>query len=295
MGRDMRDIRSVLITGGTGSLGRALSGFLLANEMCERICILSRNEHAQAAMRADLGDDPRCRWFIGDTRDVARLERAMQGVDLVIHAAALKRVEVARYNVEEAIRTNVDGAVNVVEAARRASVDRVVGISTDKAVRPINTYGQTKALMESLFLSANESSGSVGPKFSLCRYGNVFASAGSLIPKWVGMLRSGAKELPVTNLSCTRYYMDVKEAVELVIATAANMRGGEIAVPTLPAYQLDDVLEALGAKYVVTGLPKWEKLHEQMTDEGTSQTARRLSIDFLREAIFRETGYRAHG
>lgn len=288
---DFDKIPSVLITGATGSLGRALCRFLLQHDLAERICVFSRGEHAQAATRDELQDDPRLRLFIGDVRDKDRLVRAMQGIDLVIHAAALKRIEVARYNVEEAIRTNVEGAVNVVEAARLANVGRVVGISTDKAVFPTGVYGQTKALMENLFLSANENSGAHGPKFSLCRYGNVWCSAGSVVPKWVSMIRAGAKEVPLTSESCTRYYMQMSEAVELVIGTAAHMKGGEIAIPTLPAYRLGDLVEALGVKAKTIGLPKWEKEHEQMTDVGTSETAERLSVEFLREAIFRGTGF----
>lgn len=283
---------SVLITGGTGTLGRALCKHLLSNDMVRRLCVLSRSEHVQAEVRVQLGDDPRLRMFIGDVRSAGRLERAMQGIDLVIHAAALKRVETARYNVEEAIQTNVDGSLNVVEAARRAGVRRVVGISSDKALAPINVYGQTKALMESLFLSANENSGANGPKYAICRYGNVFCSAGSVVPKWVAMIRAGARAVPVSDLRCTRYYMELSEAVELVIGTAAHMsNGGELAIPTLPAYQLGDLVEALGVEAQITGLPKWEKLAEQMTEDGSSETARRLSVDFLREAIYRETGY----
>ena len=288
----MREIKSVLVTGGTGTLGRALSAYMLENNMVERLCLLSRNEHNQADARAKLGDDPRCRWFIGDVRSVGRLVRAMQGVDLVIHAAALKRVEAARYNVEEAIQTNVDGSLNVVEAARRAGVKRVVGISSDKAVLPRNVYGQTKALMESLFLSANENSGAAGPKYAICRYGNVFFSRGSVAPKWVEMIRAGAREVPVTDPECTRYYMELREAVELVLGCAAHMsRGGELAVPELPAYRLGDLVEALGVEAKITGLPQWEKAHEQMTEGGSSATARRLSVEFLRDAIYRESGY----
>jgi UDP-N-acetylglucosamine 4,6-dehydratase/5-epimerase len=283
---------SVLITGATGTLGRALSSHLLSNNMVNRLCLLSRGEHTQAEMRAQLGDDARCRWFIGDVRQMSRLERAMQGVDLVIHAAALKRVDTARYNVEEAIQTNVGGSLNVVEAARLAGVKRVVGISSDKAFLPRNTYGQTKALMESLFLAANENSGANGPKYAICRYGNVFCSASSVVPKWVAMIRAGAKSVPLTDARCTRYYMELREAVELVVGTAAHMKnGGELAIPELPAYRLGDIVEALGVEAQVIGLPIWEKLAEQMTDEGSSETARRLSVDFLREAIYRETGY----
>lgn len=274
-------MKSVLITGGTGTLGRALTKRLLARSLCDRICIFSRGEHTQAAMREEFNDD-RLRYFIGDVRDAPRLRRAMNGCDVVIHAAALKRIEVGAYNPTEMIRTNVDGALNVVEAAQDAGVGRVIGISSDKAFQPVSPYGQTKALAESLFLAANNTVARDGPRFSVCRYGNVWCSRGSVVPKWLQMISDGAKAVPVTDPDCTRFFMKIGEAVDLVLETITTMRGGETAIPVLPAYRLGDLAEAIGVEMTITGLPKWEKRHESMSDESCSVDARRMSIEEIR-------------
>lgn len=281
----MREIKSILVTGASGTFGRAFFRFILKNNMADRICAFSRNEHAQAEMRAELNDDPRARWLIGDVRDEDRLAWAMQGIDLVVHAAALKRIEVNRYNPEEAIRTNVLGALNVVSAARRAAVSKVVGLSSDKAFLPISCYGQSKALMESVMLASNDTGGATGPRFSCVRYGNIWASAGSIVPKWLALLRSGATTVPVTSMEATRYFMLIEEAVELVIATAFHMEGGEVAVPDLPAYRVGDLVEAFGVKPKIIGLPRFEKLNESMDENRSSDKAPRLSVEFLRGAL----------
>jgi UDP-N-acetylglucosamine 4,6-dehydratase/5-epimerase len=259
--------------------------------MAQRICIFSRGEHSQADMREKLNDDPRCRWFIGDIRDRDRLIRAMCGVDLVIHAAALKRIEVGRWNPEEMVKTNIFGALNVVEAARIAGVDRVVALSTDKACESISAYGHSKAMMESIMLAANETSGARGPRFAVTRFGNVWASPGSVVPKWADMIRRGAREVPVSSPLATRFYISMKQAIELVIGCAAHMQGGELAIPTLPAYSVGDLVEAFGVEARITGLPKWEKLNEVMREGEPSCDAERLDVDFLRQAIFEATGY----
>jgi len=287
----MREFPSILITGGTGGFGRALSAHLLANNMAERVCILSRGEHAQADMRAQLGDDPRMRWMIGDVRDRDRLIRAMRGVHLVIHAAALKRIEVGRWNPEEMVKTNIVGALNVVEAARIAGVGRVVALSTDKACESISAYGHSKAMMESIMLAANETSGACGPRFAVTRFGNVWCSPGSVVPKWVDLLRRGAREVPLSSPMATRFYITMQQAVDLVIGAAAHMQGGELAIPALPAYRMADLVEAFGVEARVVGLPKWEKLHEVMREGEPSCDAERLDVDFLRRAIFEATGY----
>lgn len=292
----MREINSILVTGATGGFGRAFVAHLLANDMAQRICIFSRGEHAQADMRAQINDDPRCRWMIGDVRDRDRLIRAMRvdhnrGVDLVIHAAALKRVEVGRWNPEEMVKTNIDGAINVVEAARIAGVDRVVALSTDKACESVSAYGHSKAMMESIVLAANETSGAGGPKFSVTRFGNVWASPGSVVPKWADMIRRGAREVPLSSPLATRFYISMQQAIELVIGCAGHMQGGELAIPTLPAYQMSDLVEAFGVEARIVGLPKWEKLHEVMREGEPSRDAERLDVDFLRQAIFEATGY----
>jgi UDP-N-acetylglucosamine 4,6-dehydratase len=287
----MREINSILVTGATGGFGRAFIAHVLANNMTQRVCAFSRGEHAQADMRAHFNDDPRMRWMIGDVRDKDRLIRAMRGVDLVIHAAALKRIEVGFWNPEEMVKTNIGGALNVVEAARIAGVDRVVSLSTDKACEAISAYGHSKAMMESIMLAANETSGASGPRFSVTRFGNVWASPGSVVPKWAEMIRRGAREVPVSSPLATRFYLTMQEAVELVIGTAAHMQGGELAIPDLPAYQISDLVEAFGVEAKVVGLPKWEKLSEVMREGEPSSDARRLDVDFLRQAIFDATGF----
>lgn len=275
-------IASVLITGGTGFLGNGLVKQLL-EDGAMRVCVYSRGEFAQSKMRAMLGDDARLRWFIGDVRDPDRLERAMEGIDTVIHAAALKRIEVGRYNPDEMLKTNIDGSWNVIDAARRAGVLKVVLVSSDKAFEPISPYGFTKALAESLFLSANDISPR-GPRYAVCRYGNVAGSTGSVIPTWREVLKRG-EAVPVTDPDCTRFYMTLKQAVDLVLTTSRQMRGGEIEIPDLPAYRLGDLAEAMGAAMSVKGLREFEKRHEAMSSGVSSDKARRMSIGELCEAI----------
>lgn len=263
-------MNSVLITGGTGFLGRGLAGKLLGNADISRICVFSRGEHMQAQMRQDLSDpQTKLRWFIGDVRERDRLCRAMEDVDLVIHAAALKRVEVGEYNPQEMVRTNVLGAINVIEAAHDAGVGKVIAISTDKASAPLNAYGATKLTVEKLMLAANNARGAHGPRFAVCRYGNVAGSTGSVIPIWRERIRKLKESgepivVPVTDPGCTRFWMTLEEACELILWTADNMEGGELVVPTLPAYQLHTLAEAMGAEMDVRGLGQGEKPDETM-------------------------------
>jgi FlaA1/EpsC-like NDP-sugar epimerase len=277
----MNKLGSVLITGGSGFLGRALVSRLLLRSDSDRICVFSRGEFAQAQMREDIGNDRRCRWFIGDVRDRDRLRRAFNGVSLVIHAAALKRIETGAYNPVEMTRTNVDGTVNVVEAAQDAGVSKVVFVSSDKAFQPISPYGQSKALAEAICLAANDTVGEFGPRFAACRYGNVFCSRGSIVPKWRALVASG-KRPHATDLDCTRFFMRIEQAVDLVLDTARTMRGGELAIPELPAYRLGDLAEAMGVDPIITGLPAFEKRHEAMDERHSSDTARRMSVAELR-------------
>jgi UDP-N-acetylglucosamine 4,6-dehydratase len=287
---DFDKIPNVLVTGASGSFGRAFCRFLLQHNLAERICVFSRGEHAQAAMRVDLHDDPRLRFFIGDIRDGARLARAMQGVDLVVHAAALKRIEVGRYNPEEMVKTNILGALNVVEAARLTGVRKVVALSSDKAFQPVSAYGTSKLMMEQLILAANEGSGAHGPIFVVTRYGNIFGSAGSVLPRWMDLIRQGATEVPATDPECTRFMMKMQEAVELVMGAAVWGQRGNIAVPTLPAYRLGDLAGALGVEMRVIGLPKHEKLHESMDYDNSSDEARRLTVPELRGLVHQWLG-----
>ena len=276
-------MESVLITGGSGFLGRALTERLLA-QGCERICIYSRNEYAQARMRADFQDDPRLRWFIGDVRDAERMERALQSAKAVIHAAALKRIEVGHYNPDEMTKTNVVGTMNVIEASRRAGVRKVVLVSSDKAFEPVSAYGHSKALAESLVLAANNIS-PWGPRYSVCRYGNVSGSTGSVIPVWRELIAKGFA-VPVTDPDCTRFWMSREEAASLVLGTLATPEGGELAIPSLPAYRLGDLAEAMGAQGVeIKGLGSFEKKHESMAAGNCSASARRMSVEELRERL----------
>lgn len=305
-------MRSVLITGGAGFLGTALARRLLEQElvsvhlgpqapgskqwrpMWDRVCIYSRGEHRQAAMRREFAEkgNPRLRWFIGDVRDQERLSRAMRGVDLVIHAASLKRIELGYYAPDEMIKTNIVGTMNVVEAAANAPYGmgqaihprKVLLVSSDKAFQPVSPYGQSKALAESLVLAANNVHPH-GPRYAVVRYGNVWRSTGSVVPTWAAAIAAG-DPLNVTDEDCTRFYMTLDQACDLVLDTAAAMKGGELVIPTLPAYRVGDLLEAMGAAvFNRTGLPTWEKMHESMDEERSSKNARRMTVNELKEAL----------
>lgn len=275
--------QGVLITGGTGYLGHALVKKLLGDG-CPRICIYSRNEYAQARMRAEFSDDKRLRWFIGDVRDQQRLERAMRSVYAVIHAAALKRIEVGAYDPEEMVKTNVYGTMNVIEAARRVDVGKVALVSSDKAYAPVSPYGQSKAMAEALVLNSNDPQ--FGPRFSVVRYGNVAGSTGSVIPTWRAASARG-DGVSLTDPDCTRFWMDVEAASKLVVDTLVSMEGGELVVPDLPAYRLGDLAAAMGVSYMVRGLGAHEKKHETMEDGKCSADARRMTVEELKEALTR--------
>lgn len=281
-------MRSVLVTGGSGSFGSAFVSHLLEQDLADRVCVFSRGEHRQAEMREALGDPSELRWLIGDIRDRDRLRRAMMGCDVVIHAAALKRIETCKYNPIEAVRTNIDGAINVVEAAIDAGVERVVGLSSDKAWQALGPYGCSKALAEAIFLNANNTTGSRGPTFVVTRYGNVAGSNGSVIPKWRKLQQQGELTARITDPRATRFYMTMQQAVELVSAAAfMPLQPSNLEMPIipegLPAYCLADLAEAMRFPDTrIIGLPAWEKLHEGMRDGYTSDTAPRLTVPELR-------------
>jgi len=279
---------SVLIVGGSGSFGTAFARRCL-DDGVGRVCIFSRNEHRQADMRQEFGNDPRLRFFIGDVRDQSRLRRAMEGIDLVVLAAALKRIEVGTYCADEMVKTNIYGAMNVIDAAHDSGVQKVVALSTDKAWRGgISPYGHTKALMESIVIQANEMRS--GTRYAAVRYGNIWKSNGSIVPTWLKLIKAGAKEVPVRDPDCTRFFMRLSEAVSLVSDTLKSMRGGELVIPeTLPAYRVADLAEAMCVKMKVLGLPAWERKHEGMRDGLTSDIVRRLTVNELREYIHDET------
>lgn len=279
-------MHSVLVTGGTGFFGQAFVRYMLKHSVCERIVIFSRNEFNQHLMAERLKIcERRLRFMIGDVRDKDRLRRAMHDVDTVIHAAALKRIEAAHYNPLEFIQTNIVGSANVVESAIDAGVSKVILLSSDKAFAPVSLYGATKKTAEELFLGSNNMRGWTGPIFSACRYGNVWNSTGSVLPRWRMLIAEGTKRVRVTDPDCTRFFMRIDEAIELVMRLHATMKGGEIAIPTLPAYRLGDLAEALEVEMEVVGLPAWEKKHESMAEGNSSDKARLMSVDELRGAI----------
>lgn len=272
---------SILITGGSGSFGKAFSRFAL-DRGASRVVCFSRDEVKQAAMAEQI-NDKRMRYFIGDVRDRDRLRRAFDGVEIVIHAGALKRIEVGAYNPSEMVKTNVFGAMNVIEAAQDAGVKKVVALSTDKAFQPISPYGQSKALAEALFLNANNTRGDKGPEFAVTRYGNVAFSRGSVIPKWRKMVKAG-KVVQVTDPDCTRFWMTMKDACELV-HTAILTMPRDVLIPTLKAYRLADLAAAISPNPEITGLPVYEKLHESLAEGVSSEHAERMSVEELRSAI----------
>lgn len=277
-------MKSVLVTGGSGFFGRAFAKASFERGV-KRVCIFSRGEYAQALMRQEFNDDQRLRFFIGDVRDLDRLEEAMQGVDVVVHAAALKRIETGFYNPEEMFKTNIDGTLNVIRAARRVGVRKVVFLSSDKAANPVSAYGISKSAAECAILSANNTRSKTGPIFAAVRYGNVWKSTGSVVPTWERLIAQGKDVVPVTDPECTRYFMRKEEAVQLVMKTIDTMLGGELNIPDLPAYRLGDLAEAIGAGMMINGLSEFEKRHETMDGKKDSSMARRMTVQELREAI----------
>jgi UDP-N-acetylglucosamine 4,6-dehydratase len=283
IGHDFGDSRidlegkSVLITGGTGSFGKALLKHLLKFHKPRRIIVLARGEYNHFELQNSLSSEElsKVRFFIGDVRDLDRLVMAFRGVDLVVHAAAQKQVPLAEYNPFECIRTNVVGAENVVQAAIRAEVQDVLALSTDKAVNPINLYGASKLASDKIFVAANNLSTQGGTRFSVVRYGNVLGSRGSVIPFFRKLLDDGASELPVTDDRMTRFWITLEQAVAFTLSCLAMMRGGEIFVPKIPSMKITDLIEAMapGIATKHVGIRPGEKLHEIMiTDHNARHT-----------------------
>ena len=277
----------MLITGGTGSFGRKLVEIALAHANPERLIVLSRDEVKQYEM-AQQFDDPRLRFFLGDVRDRDRLHRAFQGVDVVIHAAALKQVPAAEYNPFEVVKTNVIGAQNIVDAALDAGVSKVVALSTDKAANPINLYGATKLCADKLFVAANSYGGGRGTRFSCVRYGNVVGSRGSVIPFFLGRRSSGV--LPITHPEMTRFWITLDQGVTLVLAALGWLRGGEIFVPKIPSMKVIDLARAIApeCRMEIIGIRAGEKLHEVMIPGDESRNTFEYDTHYVIAPAFHE-------
>ncbi len=261
--------QTVLITGGTGSFGRAFARKLTQNSECKKVIIFSRDEWKQWEMRNEGPhfQDPRVRFFLGDIRDPSRLKRAFAEVDFVVHAAALKQVPAAEYNPTEFVNTNVIGATNIINASIDCGVKKVIALSTDKAVNPVNLYGATKLCSDKLFVAGNAYVGARGyPLFSVVRYGNVLNSRGSILPLWKKMLEEGKQELPITDPEMTRFWITLEQSVDFVIKCLPLSRGGEVFVPKIPSMKIVDLAKALAPNVPqkIIGIREGEKLHELM-------------------------------
>jgi UDP-N-acetylglucosamine 4,6-dehydratase len=264
------DNKSVLITGGTGSFGKKFVEVALRDYSPAKVIVLSRDELKQFDMQQSFSD-PRMRYFIGDVRDQERLYRAFDGVDVVVHAAAMKQVPASEYNPFEAIKTNVIGAENVINAAIDCGVERVVALSTDKAANPVNLYGATKLCSDKLFVAGNAYAGGHKTRFSVVRYGNVVGSRGSVVPLFRNLAQSGV--IPITDPRMTRFWMTVEQGVKFVLDALGRMHGGELFVPKIPSMNIMDLARAVapGCEHRIVGIRPGEKLHEMMISEDDSR------------------------
>ena len=265
--------KSILITGGTGSLGKALTAYLLKNHSdLKKIIIFSRDEQKQYNMNLEFPIDtyPQMRYFIGDIRDQDRLTRAFSGVDYVIHCAAMKHVPIAEYNPDECIKTNIGGAQNIIEASLKTKIQKVVALSTDKASSPINLYGATKLTSDKLFIAANNIKGVNPISFSVVRYGNVMGSNGSVIPYFLQKKKEGI--IPITDPKMTRFNISIEDGVKLVLFALKNSIGGELYVPKIPSYNIMDLADAIApeCEKKIIGIRPGEKIHEEMISNSDS-------------------------
>lgn len=287
---------AILVTGATGSFGRKLVETLLARGQPRRLVVYSRDELKQHEMRSDLAarfgaeDMQRLRFFLGDVRDADRLQMATREIDIIVHAAALKQVPAAEYNPSECIRTNINGAENVVQAALRNHVKQVIALSTDKACNPINLYGATKLASDKTFVAANNLSGGIGTRFAVVRYGNVVGSRGSVVPLFRQLIANGATALPITDERMTRFWITLQQGVDFVLSSLAMMRGGEIFVPKIPSMKMPDLARAMlpGAEFNIIGIRPGEKLHEIMIAEDDAPLTVELADRYVIEPAFNE-------
>ena len=258
------DGAAVLVTGGTGSFGKRFIQAILREASPRKVVVLSRDELKQYEMRQLFPDEPRLRFFIGDVRDAGRLHRAFYGIDVVVHAAALKQVPAAEYNPFEAVKTNIHGAQNVIDAAIEQGVARVIALSTDKACSPVNLYGATKLVSDKLFISGNAYAGGTKTRFAVVRYGNVVGSRGSVIPFFRKLAASGV--LPITDERMTRFWITLDQGVRFVLDSLERMHGGELFVPKIPSMRIMDLAAAMApeARLETVGIRPGEKLHEEM-------------------------------
>ncbi len=278
--------KSILITGGTGSFGKECIRIIFERYVPKKVIVYSRDELKQFEMQQEF-DDPAMRFFIGDVRDGERLKQAMQGVDYVIHAAALKQVPAAEYNPMECIKTNVQGAQNVINAAIENRVQKVIALSTDKAANPVNLYGATKLVSDKLFVAANNVVGANPTRFAVVRYGNVVGSRGSVVPFFKRLLAQGATELPVTDARMTRFWITLPQGIDFVLKNFQRMQGGEIFVPKIPSSNIVDLVEALapGMPLKIIGIRPGEKLHEIMCPADDSH----LTLEFADHYVIKPT------
>lgn len=281
--------KTILITGGTGSFGRAFAARLLRKERPKAVRIYSRDEAKQNDMRIAFNDDGRLRFFIGDVRDVVRLHRACEGVDFLVHAAAMKQVPACEYNPIEAIRTNIDGAVNVIEVSLNLCIPKVVALSSDKAVHPVNLYGATKLCAEKLFIQANTYAGkSKKVRFSVVRYGNVLASRGSVVPLFREQILKG-KRLTLTDKRMTRFWITLDQSVEFVMTSARIMNGGEVFVPKIPSMRMVDLIGAFQYKKPlrIIGIRPGEKIDELLITKDEGRRTREMKDRYVIEPEFK--------
>lgn len=276
--------KSILITGGTGSFGRACTRAILERFKPKKLVIYSRDELKQFEMQQEF-PHPCMRFFIGDVRDGDRLKRAMWGMDYVIHAAALKQVPTAEYNPMECVKTNIIGAQNVIRAAIENEVQRVIALSTDKAANPINLYGATKLVSDKLFVAANNMAGGHPTRFAVVRYGNVAGSRGSVVPYFKKLIAEGTKELPITDTRMTRFWITLPQGVDFVLKNFQRMQGGEIFVPKIPSIHVTDLAQAMAPrlKTKTIGIRPGEKLHETMCPSDDSH----LTLEFEDHFVIR--------
>lgn len=282
--------QSFLITGGTGSFGRAFVDHIVHNFNPNRVVIYSRDELKQYEMAQTLSQErhPCLRYFIGDVRDADRLEMAMRGIDCVIHAAALKHVPAAEYNPMECVRTNVHGAENVVGAALRCSVKRVIALSTDKAASPINLYGASKLASDKIMIAANNLAGSIGTRFSVVRYGNVLGSRGSVVPLFRRLIAEGVTELPITDPRMSRFWITLGQGIQFVLECLGTMHGGEIFIPKIPSMNILELARALAPelKHKIIGIRPGEKLHEVMVTKDDARMTIEMPTRYVIQPAF---------